>query len=47
MPHEAAQQRRLADAVAAEQRRALARGHVERHVAQDVAAAVILVELVD
>ena len=46
-PHQALEQRRLADAVAAEQRRALAGGHLERHVAQDVAAAVVLVEVRD
>ena len=43
--HQAPEQRRLADAVAAEQRRARARGATSNaHVAQDVAAAVVLVE---
>ena len=44
--HQRPQQRRLADAVAAEERRHLARRHLERDVPQDVAAAVVLVEIV-
>src|SRR5688572_9467380 len=43
--HERAQERRLAHAVSPEQRRHLARGQLERDVAQDVAAAVVLVEV--
>jgi hypothetical protein len=43
--HQATQQRGLADAVAAEQRGDLARFRLQRHAAQDVAAAVVLVEI--
>ena len=46
-PGEALQQRRLADAVAAENRRDGAGRRLERDVAQRVAAAVVLVERVD
>jgi hypothetical protein len=45
--HQRLEQRRLADAVAAENRRHLARLGGEAEVAQDVAAAVILVQVVD
>jgi len=45
--HQCAQQRGLADPVASQQARDLSVGHVEREVAQDVAAAVVLVEVRD
>jgi hypothetical protein len=43
--HERAKQRRLADAIAPEQRRHLPRRHLEGEVAQDVAAPVVLIEI--
>ena len=45
--HQAPQQRGLADAIPAEQRGAGARSDLDAHVAQDVAAAVILVHAFD
>ena len=44
--HQAFEQRRLADSVAAEQRRTRAMRQLEAHVAQRLAAAVVLVEIV-
>src|SRR5258706_8987902 len=43
--HQRFQQRRLADAIAAEERGHLAWRHLEREVAQDVAAAVVLIQI--